>query len=328
MVICLLLPCIFPCSELLPVASAAPAHDSNTKPDTRTIKFPSSHSVGSVYVMPEKAKRVSFNCHIASAQNAVTATVPPNMILLFASNQYAVMHPTLFNEVSAAGIDAVKFSFMSMDENEDGICDKALPYASHYSDASRLDISESDASDAGIDSIKAMPKLRCLLAYSSSVRGSCLKKLDRFPKLNELDLSSCAPFHQDDLKYLVKLHDLSKLGLASSIISKEGVAQIAACKGLTALNLSRNKAIDDSCLPLLLSLKRLDELSLRETSVTARGLLVLTDLKLTIIDLSSVRFSESDKKLLAKRFPKVKFKFVDDKPPNQTKELLQPILGH
>jgi Leucine-rich repeat (LRR) protein len=278
--------------------------------------------------MPVKAKRLSLKYHFASAKNAVTATVPPNMILLFASNQYAILHPTLFNEVSAAGIDAVKFSFMSMDENEDGVCDKALPYASHYSDASRLDISESDASDAGIDSIKAMPKLRWLLAYSSSVRGSCLKKLDRFPKLNEIDLSNCAPFHQDDLKYLVKLHDLSKLELASSIISKEGVAQIAACKGLTYLNLSKNKAIDDSCLPLLLSLKNLDELQLRETSVTARGLLAFTDLKLTLIHLSTVRFSESDRKLLQKRFPKVRFEFYDEKLTTQTKQFLQPVLGH
>jgi hypothetical protein len=316
------------CPSGLPQMAIAGPSNSDSKPDVRTLKFPSVHPVGSVDLMPGRAKRVTFNFHYAAAKDTVTVTVPPNTTLLFASNQYAALHPALFNEVSPAGIDAVKISFMSMDEKEDGICDKAMPYASHFTDAIRLDISESDASDAGVDSISAMPKLQCLWAYQSSIRGSCLKRIDRFPRLKEIDLSGCSPFHEDDLKYLAKLHDLTRLEFSNCFLSKKGVSHIVECKNLTFLNLSRNKDIDDSCLPLLLPLKNLKELWLKQTPVTAAGLMVLTGMSLKNMTLSKYHFSEKDRAMLHQRFPHVAFDFTDDKLKGDTRAIFSPILGH
>jgi hypothetical protein len=312
----------------LQMACAAPERKADLKPDVRTLKFPSVHSLGAISLIPGRSKRLDLKYQVAAAKDTVTVTVPPNKKILLASNQYAALHPALFNEVSPAGIDALKISFMSMEESEDGICDKALPYASHFSDVTRLDISESDASDAGVDSIPTMPKLQCLWAYQSSVRGSCLKKIDRFPKLNELDLSDCVPFHEDDLKYLAKVHDLHRLELANCFLSKKAVEYITQCKNLSFLNVSKNKAIDDSCLPLLLSLKNLNELWLKQTPVTAAGLMVLNPLPLKLMILSKNHFTDKERAMLRERFPKVRFDFTDDVLKGDSRKLLSPILGH
>lgn len=320
---------LFLCELGSPFAMAAPSSvEPKAALSVRKIIFPDEHSLGSVALMPPGAKRVAMKNQVAAAKGSVTLNVAPNMVLLFAASQYAVLHPKLLNEVTSSGIDAIKISFMSMDFTEDGLCDKALPYASHFSDAMRLDISESDASDAGVDRIKTMPKLRELWAYQSSVRGECLKNIDRFPKLEYIDLSSCAPFHQSDLKYLARLHDLKRLELSNSLISKDGVAVIAQLKELTFLNLSRNKAVADDCLPLLLSLKNLEHLELRETSVSAKGLLTLEHQKLKVIALSQHLFSQSDKAVLTKHFPNI-VRFEKERIANpETKEMLSPFLGH
>ncbi len=312
----------------LHMACADPKRNSELKPDVRTLKFPAEHSLGSVSVIPLRTKRWDLKYQVATAKDSVTVTVPPNDIVLLSGNQYAALHPALLNEVSREGIDALKISFMSMDEREDGICDKALPYASHFSDAIRLDVSASDASDAGVDSIPPMPKLECLWLYRSSVRGSCLKRIGRFSKLREIDLSDCAPFHEDDLKYLAKVHDLVRLELANCLLSKKGVSIATECKNLTFLNLSQNKCVDDSCLPLLLSLKNLHELWLKQTPVTASGLMVLTALNLKAMTLSKSHFTVKEKAMLQERFPHVKFDYSGDKLRGDSRVLLSPILGH
>jgi hypothetical protein len=179
-----------------------------------------------------------------------------------------------------------------------------------------------------VDSIAAMPKLQCIWAYQSSVRGSCLKKIDRFPKLREIDLSDCVPFHEDNLKYLAKVHDLNRLELSNCFLSKKAVTYITECKNLSFLNLNKNKDIDDSCLPLLLSLKNLNELWLKQTPVTAAGLLVLTPLPLKFMLLSKSHFTVKEKAMLRERFPKVRFDFADDALKGDSRTLLSPILGH
>jgi hypothetical protein len=79
---------------------------------------------------------------------------------------------------------------------------------------------------------------------------------------------------------------------------------------------------------LLLSLKNLKDLWLRETPVTAEGLLVLNVLNLKNMSLSKSHFSEKERAMLQQRFPHVAFEYADGKVKGETRVLLSPILGH
>jgi hypothetical protein len=56
----------------------------------------------------------------------VNLTVPPQCALMLDANRRVVEDPRLLKQVS--GIDAIRLNFISMEDREDDMCDKAIAY--------------------------------------------------------------------------------------------------------------------------------------------------------------------------------------------------------
>jgi hypothetical protein len=87
--------------------------------------------------------------------------------------------------------------------------------------------------------------------------------LDGLPKITDAGLA----------QIITTLPELEKLRLVECTgLTAQGLAQLGSLKKLSALNLSRTPAATDALLPVLAGLKKLKDLSVKETAVTEAGL--------------------------------------------------------
>jgi len=292
-----------------PVGKVASAQ----KGEQRTLSFPKDHSVGSVELAAENFfdERECGLVAIASAMGTVTVSVPPGQHVLFEANNKVFENPSCLNEISASGIDAIKLSCFSIDDSEDGRCDRALRFVQHFSKSlKRLNLDRSDATDAGISALKKMPNLQVLFCYGSQIKGACFKDFPQaLPELSALNLSFC-PVSQDNLGYLSHLPKLKYLALTNldSNLDVEGVKQLSKCSALTSLRLQDNRKVNDSCVKYLLALKKLEHLDLRGTSVTMNGIKMLAPLRLKSLGVPS--FLSGSRPQLNKLLPGTKISFA------------------
>jgi len=236
----------------------------------------------------------------------VKVVVPPDQMLLLDLNRYAMEHPSSLNEVSEHGIDAIRASFISMDEGQSAT-DRILKYLPHFRDLFYLDVGGSDTSDAGMENLRQSTKLRYINARAClALHGAFLRLLPSLPNLTAIELGSCS-VDQTCFRYLPQMTKLRFLAIDTKTAKREEIKQIGQCHSLVVLKFSLCPELNDQSISLLSTLKNLDTLDITNSPVSTGGVKKLSGLRLSRFALPKQSYSQNELADLKKSFPKTKF---------------------
>jgi hypothetical protein len=231
-----------------------------------------------------------------------TIVVPAGKFVTFIPAHHFYQNPAIINTLPADGIDCLSLSAVSLDDSEDGLCDRALAYVGHLTGLIVLNLDKSDATDKGAQHAAALPNLQKISAFQSTVEGKCFKQLLGLKHLRCVRLASDG-MKDENMQYISALPYLEQLILSHTTITDEGMQSLANCSGLIALDLSENPRLTDKSLKPLLSLKKLSILSLGGTSITLNGIMQLKNLPLVSLGLPGSSYPLAQLKTLRKALP-------------------------
>jgi hypothetical protein len=244
--------------------------------EVRKLHFPK-QSIGSLilmetYLNPSRWPSNTRGKVLCGACGDITVTVPGDKLLaLDASNRKIYENPHLLEEISPNGIDALRLSFISMDDQEDDMLARALGCVHHLQGLRALYVDRSEATDKGLAKLKNMPHLACINCFLTGVTGACFKDL---PQLSAIDVT-CCNIDPKNLVYLAQMPNLRILNVAQTHLDKIGSHYLAKCAGLVELYVGNNAQFDDGCLQDLVPLRKLQSLGLSGTGITLNGLKIL-----------------------------------------------------
>jgi hypothetical protein len=298
-----------------------------TEGEHRTLRFPNEYSIGALFTLfrqgPYGGYFTDKGPQLGFARGTVTLVVPKGRLLMLELNTNVFKHPGCLNEVSPQGIDCLRIGFMSMNDDESR-SDEVLKYIPHFQKLVQIDLNRSDTTDAGLKYLKSQTALRCILAFLAPIHGSCFKELGQVKALSVLSLG-CSPIEQKNLSYLSNFPMLQELRVSKVNLTEEGIKHLATCRSLRSLRIYGNKNVDDQSLKLLLPLKNLEELDVRSTEVTLRGIKALAPLKLQSLYITDKLFSEHDISEIRQIFPKIKLKIDRRGVSEDNKQLFAPL---
>lgn len=284
------------------------SHSSQAESAERILPFPSSYSVGSLMAI-ERAPQSFGTCKgrlLAEARGVVK--LPPGKLIQFAPNGTFFQHPECLLKLPRDAFDFVQVRFLSMADEEDDLCDRAIPFLARISSLKGLDLDKSDASDASLSRLGAMPQLLTLTVCEARVTGSCLPALSGCKKLTAFRLSNVA-VNTESLRALKDFPHLQRLALVRVELSLRGVEHISKCTELQMLDINYNHRIDDKAVPFLARLHKLKALGISGSSVSLPALEQLAALHLQSISLpkSFSSYSPKEQQRIKKAFPLVSF---------------------
>jgi hypothetical protein len=293
---------------------------------SRTLHFPSGKPIGVIFVGNDKVNFGHFAPYrrVAGASGTLSLHVPTGQRVLFEANRRVFENPACLDLVSPEGLDVLRIGLISLDDKEDGMCDKALEHAVHFQGIEEVDIDHSEATDKGIARLKSIPSLQGISCTMSSINGSCFKQLATLPALKAMWVSHCS-LDQKNLEYLKDFPKLELLDLGRTHLNIVGTRGLILCKNIRALSVRGNQDFDDSCLSLLCSMRNLNSLDLRETHVTVAGVKRLHALKLSVLQLPLTLTDNLTE--LRKVFPLTKVSALDSRKSvnAERKEMYAPL---
>jgi hypothetical protein len=277
---------VLTCISVRADTAKQPVLSSGVGTTQRKLHFPGDKSLGALFVGNERAVlgRYENLSQVANATGDVTIKVPKGSRVLFEANRRIFEDPSCLDKISPVGIDSIKMGFMSMDDREDDMCNKALAHLSKLSGLTSIDIDRSDATDAGVSQLRGCTSLEGLSCSMSAVKGTFFKDLESLKSLRGLWIANCL-IDQKNMVYLSHFPNLKELDIERTQLNSDGAKFLARCSSLESLVVRGNAKFDDNCLQYLLPLKNLSSLDLRETPVTMKGLRTLKLPKLRSIGL-------------------------------------------
>ncbi len=287
----------------------------------RTLHFPKGLSLGVINVGNDTLafKGWAQNVRVAGAAGDVTISVPAGQRVIFEANHRVFENPALLDQISPVGIDGLKLGFISLADREDDMCDAALAHVVHFQGLTEVNVDRSEATDAGLAKLKAVPSLVVISCFLSSVHGQCFKELATLPALRAL-LASYCQLKAENLKYLAQFPKLQLLNLDWTHMDAAGAKHLANCRHLENLSVRGNVRFNDSCMAYLQSLKNLKKLDLRGTSVSIAGLRQLKGNNYQMLCLpAAMKENLAEVKRL---FPKVSLLFEAERTLNQQEKTL------
>lgn len=292
--------------QLAGAQAVQPAKPAPAPMEERTLHFPPGKGLGMILVRnswgegPTLSRESPFRRQIAGAVGTVKIKIPKGSEVIFEANRRVFEKPELLEQIAPDGIDELKLGFISLADEEDGMCDRVLKYVPHFKNLQRLNVDRSETTDAGLNQLKDMPALTGISCFLSSVNGSCFKQLATLPSITEISMPRCQ-LDQRNLVYLSKMHRLNSLNVENGHIDELGMKYLSQCPELVFLTLRGNKKVDDQNLKYLLPLKKLQEIDLRGTAVTPGCVDTLKALKLKRISLpSSMAYKQAE---IKSKFP-------------------------
>lgn len=274
----------------------------------RQLQFPVGYSVGNLMAVRDKSDMyIAYKLRIfADAQGVVR--VPAGTQIEFRPSGNFFKHLECLTKLPRDAFEFIEVRFLSMSDDEDTVCDRAISQLSHISSLKGIDLDRSDASDAGLSKLGPMPELHTISACESRVTGSCLPKLLSCKKLSGLRLSNVS-VDNESLASLKDFAQLQRLSLIRGELSPKGVEHISKCNNLRVLDIDHNHHLDDRVVPLLLRLTKLESLCLLRTGISVQGVEQLSKLHLKQLRLpkSFSAYSPSECQRITKAFPGVWF---------------------
>jgi hypothetical protein len=289
----------------------------------RVLLFPSDYSLGEIVI--NECPRTSISKELRGAAKG-TVVVPPNKMCKFIPSYHFYKNPGIVKTLPPDGFDSILMAASSMDDAEDGLCDRALASIGHLKGLVELQLDKSDATDLGAAHAADLPNLQRISAFSAALEGKCFQQFSGLKHLLQLRLAR-NPLKDETLQYLGSIPQLQFLNINRCNVSDEGVRHLADCSQLLCLNIGDNPKVTDQSIKYLLRIKKLRTLFIGGTSITAKGLLQLKALPLRALDFSSKKFTALEIKEIRKDFagvllvPDIQKKAVD----SETNSLFAPL---
>jgi Leucine-rich repeat (LRR) protein len=170
----------------------------------------------------------------------------------------------------------VKMEELWLDFNKN-LTDKTMTAISGMKELRVLRFYGAKITDAGLEQIQDLTKLKELLLGKSLVSDSGLKVIGRFSELKELDLQF-TKITDEGMPNLSNLKGLNWLAIPGTKVSGKGLECISKLTGLKFLDLKYTR-IDDAGLANVENLTNLESLDISNTKVTDTGLKHLSKLK-------------------------------------------------
>jgi len=139
-----------------------------------------------------------------------------------------------------------------------------------FANVTRVDLSRSEISDAGLEALKGLPHLWDLVLHDTAVTDAGLEHLKGLTHLSSLILDG-TKVSDVGLRHLQGLTDLKCLSLDRTRVTDAGLEDLKGLAHLLALHLDETK-VTDTGLQHLQGLTDLEILSLRVTTVGDAGL--------------------------------------------------------
>lgn len=291
----------------------------------RVVQFPAELSLGELNILTSSADEDDPEAKFVTGTARGLVKVPAGNIVVVNAGHHFFKNPSIMDAVAPDAIDVLKMSSVSLDDSEDGMCDRALQHIGRLKGLSELNINRSDATDAGLVHAVELPNLLRISACYTLVSGACLKQICTLKKLYQLRLSGI-DLKPEYLHYLSAIPSLRYLTVSRVGLTNDGVKEIAKCSQLAALDLSQNPNINDLAIKDLLALKKLHALSLYDCKITPKGLMQLKVLPLKSIQLPAAIYQKSVMDELHKAFPGAQLSVrAARRLDRDTKELYAPI---
>ena len=272
--------------------------DPQSKPK-RVLSFANNYSLGQILIA-DFPDQLEDNMRKGAARG--TIIVPPGKFVTFVPSSHFFENPKRGKVIPADGIDCLRITASSMDDSEDGWCDRAMGYAGHYKSVINLVLDRSDCTDKGLSHAAELPDLQAISAFATMIEGNSFEQICKLKKLRSIFLQD-NPIKQKNLRYLEALPQLQYLYLGGTGIDDEGVRLISKCSQLERLDLGGNHKITNASVKYLLGLKKLRMLVLAGTSITSDGVLQLRRLPLVYLNLPGSRYSKNQIEAFHKAFP-------------------------
>jgi len=274
----------------------------------RQLEFPDNYSVGSLITVREKSDMyIAYKLGVLADAHGVVQ-VPVETQIEFCPSGNFFKHPECLTKLPRDAFEFIEVRFLSMTDDEDTLCDRAISQLNHISALKGMDLDRSDASDAGLSKLGPMPELLTISACESRVTGTCLPKLIACKKLSRLRLSNVS-VDNECLASLKDFAQLQRLSLIRCELSQKGIEHVSKCANLRVLDLDHNHHLDDKVVPLLLRLTKLKSLCLLRTGISVQGLEQLSKLHLQEIRLPRPfsSYQPSERLRISKAFPGIGF---------------------
>lgn len=177
--------------------------------------------------------------------------------------------------------------------------DFELAVLSQLPEPQRDEIEEVTASslvtDEGLAALSQLKNLRGLRVYGERVTGRFLETLSQAvpkPQLRSLNLAGSS-ITSTDLQPVANFTDLVSLDLSDTLVDDDGLCALSGLTQLARLDLSYTRVTDQG-LSHLKGLTRLSDLNLSHTRVRGAGVAQLCDARLSSLDLSVTKITDSD----------------------------------
>ncbi|MBU6455167.1 MAG: hypothetical protein KGS72_25580 [Cyanobacteria bacterium REEB67] len=265
----------------------------------RTLTFPQAYSLGEILI-GEKPGTPEDKMLRGAARGKII--VPAGHYSVFVPAEHFYKNPDIAKTLPSDGFDAMQVAALSLDDSEDGLCDRALAHIGHFKGLLDLSLDRSDAGDNGAAFASQLPELQRLSAVRTLVEGSCIKQFSCLQKLRYINLDGDA-LKDENLSYFADIPQLIYLRVSHANVGDLGVRNLSTCNGLVTLDLSQNFHITDAAMSCLTRMKSLRVLNLMGTSVTMKGLLKLKGMPLKYLHLPGVKYSPAEIAILNKALP-------------------------
>jgi hypothetical protein len=328
--------------------------------EKRQVDFKSQLSLGTLFLYEDDIEpkwhshRITSGQYVAAAQGIVTVPIPPGHLLGLKLNARAFDSPNLVDGITPPdGLDGLVLEASSLIEEEDPRIARAIPHVAHLTGLKELYIDKSDVSDQQINQLPMLSSLERFCTFQDLlVKGGCLQRLSKFPKLKHLNFGLCGfdatnlaylkdmktletlNISQNNvggrLKYLTLCPTLKRLDLSSTRLTDDDLKSLKMVPNLEALDLDHN-LLSDAGLPALAALKQLKWLDIQSTGVTAHGIIeLLKKVHVESIAITKHNFSGAEIQQIVSLCPRAGL-FDEKRPQAPTKEiqrLFAPITRH
>ncbi|MBS1999045.1 MAG: hypothetical protein JSS86_22115, partial [Cyanobacteria bacterium SZAS LIN-2] len=226
----------------------------------RVLHFPE-YSLGEIVI---SALPDDFEHAVRGAAKG-TIVVPAGKYCTFVPAHRFFLNPSIIKTFPPDAFECVWLSALSLADEEDGLCDRALAQIGHLKGLIELNLDKSDATDAGLVHASELPELQKITGFQATIRGACLAHFGGLKKLHYLRLPS-SWMQDENLKYAATLPNLTALSLAHAGVSDKGVKKLVGCNHLLSLDLADSPKVTDESVKAIAAIKSLRYLNLDGTS--------------------------------------------------------------
>lgn len=236
--------------------------------------------------------------------------VQPGIKLLLSLNPSVKENLDALDKVDPAPIYGMTFLYTPF-------TDKDIDHILRFKNLRFVDLSDSDVSDVGAAKLANLPNLECLILRHVNINGSCLSKLAGLKNLKYLYLG-WNDLKAGELAAVKKMPALEELQLTKTHLRDADMVSLQGAINIQRLVLLEEHLLTDKSIPIIKSLKNLNSLDIRQTGITASGLVQLKSLDLKSLKLESRSYSDKDKATIKTAFPKTHIYYT-----NKMKKKLQ-----